>query len=76
MCLIEGGKISINLCGRVARSGERISRQQNKNMVFKIPRYYILELFDKKFEFDYVKYIARNKKCFNNHIFLENTLPD
>lgn len=76
LCLLEDGKISINLCGRVARSGERIGRQQNKNMVFKIPRYYISELFDKKFEFDYDKYIARNKKCFNNHIFKKTTLPN
>ena len=48
--LLEKDKIEVTLCARVSRSGVECGRQRNKNLVFKILKESVDELFLKEFE--------------------------
>ena len=49
---IKDFNIEVTLCGRVSRSGEESGRQRNKNLVFKILKECVDELFLKEFEYN------------------------
>ncbi len=51
--LLEKDKIEVTLCGRVSRSSEECGRQRNKNLVFKILKESVDELFLKEFEYNF-----------------------
>ena len=51
--LLEKDKIEVTLCGRVSRSGEECGKQKNKNLVFKILKESVDELFLKEFEYNF-----------------------
>ena len=51
--LREKDKIEVTLCARVSRSGVECGRQRNKNLVFKILKESVDELFLKEFEYNF-----------------------
>lgn len=51
--LLEKDKIEVTLCARVSRSGVECGRQRNKNLVFKILKESVDELFLKEFEYNF-----------------------
>ena len=51
--LLEKDKIEVTLCARVPRSGVECGRQRNKNLVFKILKESVDELFLKEFEYNF-----------------------
>ena len=50
--LLENDIIDVELVARVGKSGSDRGRYRNKNLVFKIPKHKIEELFTKIFEYD------------------------
>lgn len=59
--LLEKDRIEVTLCGRVSRSGEECGKQKNKNLVFKILKESVDELFLKEFEYNFDTSLKANE---------------
>ena len=49
---LKKGYIKIDISARIAKSGAQVGKYKNKNLVFKIEKEYINELFEKKYYYD------------------------